>query len=144
KVIAMRSRKGVIPISNEEVQTHPRLNTKYLTKKTFDILTASKISKSRFAKAVLGLNTGQPIMERMKEWHQLNTPGRRNFIRMKLFLEEISAAIENDDDYDVFLLVRRVKYRLHFHGISQPFFGQYVLGVDTRRTYNLLLSTKKW
>ncbi|CAI4230210.1 unnamed protein product [Auanema sp. JU1783] len=55
-----------------------------------------------------------------------------------------SALVDGPDDLDTGSLVRKVKDRLHIHGISQRMFGETVLGISAGGTSEIFLRPRPW
>ena len=81
------------PITQEEFDRYPAVDTDELVKKVKDALGQFSISQRLFGENVLGLSQGSvsDLLARPKPWHMLTQKGREPFIRMQIFLEDAEA-----------------------------------------------------
>lgn len=173
-VMQKRMTAGLHPITQEQFELFGHVDTEDVVRQIKEFLSMNSISQRQFGEHVLGLSQGSvsDLLARPKQWNMLTQKGREPFIRMKLFMREITIATEksrkekensdkkggedlpsfshtivttpifhaikeeeeDEDDYplevadddsegipepDTAILVRKVKDRLHLHGISQ-------------------------
>ena len=78
------------PITQEDFDRYPNINTDELVKQVKENLSQFSISQRLFGENVLGLSQGSvsDLLARPKPWHMLTQKGREPFIRMKIFLED--------------------------------------------------------
>ncbi|VDO20528.1 unnamed protein product [Haemonchus placei] len=196
QIMNSRMRIGLSPITQEQFEMFGHIDTD-------DVVRQGSVSD---------------LLARPKQWNMLTQKGREPFIRMKLFMREVSQSakkdivqrdidsiqiddepnaintsggelfseadtapttkvkreiVEDDDSViglprsefdtmstgtldeatdsgadaesvDTALLVRKVKDRLHLHGISQRLFGEAVLGISAGGCSELFLRPRRW
>ncbi|VDO87543.1 unnamed protein product [Heligmosomoides polygyrus] len=219
QVMNTRMRVGLTPITQEQFEMFGHIDTEEVVRQIKEFLSMNSISQRQFGEYVLGLSQGSvsDLLARPKQWSMLTQKGREPFIRMKLFMRDVSnsankerldscetktsennsratssmpdesigesdplltvrikreitddeeegavplprsefdsmsmsAADEVDpnadpEEVDTALLVRKVKDRLHLHGISQRLFGEAVLGISAGGCSELFLRPRRW
>ena len=78
------------PVTQEDFDKHPNINTDELVKQIKENLSQFSISQRLFGENVLGLSqeSVSNLLAHPKPWHMLTQKGREPFIRMKIFLED--------------------------------------------------------
>ena len=87
---------GLHPITQEQFELFGQIDTEDVVRQIKEFLSMNSISQRQFGEHVLGLSQGSvsDLLARPKQWNQLTQKGREPFIRMKLFMREISQATD--------------------------------------------------
>ncbi|KAI1732610.1 CUT domain-containing protein [Ditylenchus destructor] len=90
--MGQRSRAEPAPIVQDQFERYPVLDTEEVVKQVKEYLSRHSVSQRQFGENVLGLSQGSvsDLLARPKAWSQLTHKGREPFIRMKIFLDEMS------------------------------------------------------
>uniref|UniRef100_A0A1I7UHR2 Homeobox protein cut-like n=1 Tax=Caenorhabditis tropicalis TaxID=1561998 RepID=A0A1I7UHR2_9PELO len=95
-LLKQRMAIGLLPLTQAQYDKYTTLDTELLVKQIKEFLTSNSISQRQFGEHILGLSQGSvsDLLARPKSWAQLTLKGREPFIRMKLFMDDVS---ENED-----------------------------------------------
>ncbi|EGT33678.1 hypothetical protein CAEBREN_06506 [Caenorhabditis brenneri] len=98
-LLKKRMAVGLQPLTQAQYDKYTTLDTERLVKQIKEFLSNNSISQRQFGEHILGLSQGSvsDLLARPKSWVQLTQKGREPFIRMKLFLDEMTEAIEEED-----------------------------------------------
>uniref|UniRef100_A0A7E4ZXU1 DNA-binding protein SATB n=1 Tax=Panagrellus redivivus TaxID=6233 RepID=A0A7E4ZXU1_PANRE len=94
-----QGRAEPIPITQEQYDKFPSVNTDSLVRQVKDFLVRHSISQRQFGDKVLGLSQGSvsDLLARPKPWGLLTHKGREPFIRMRMFLDECKSFAPDDE-----------------------------------------------
>uniref|UniRef100_A0A0N5A967 Homeobox protein cut-like n=1 Tax=Syphacia muris TaxID=451379 RepID=A0A0N5A967_9BILA len=91
-----KNRPSLAPITQEQLERYPVLDTDDIVRRVREYLCAHSISQRQFGEHVLGLSQGSvsDLLARPKPWLLLTQKGREPFIRMQIFLSEAGLSAE--------------------------------------------------
>ncbi|KJH46420.1 CUT domain protein [Dictyocaulus viviparus] len=92
QVMNARMRVGLSPIRQDQFEMFGHIDTEDVVRQIKEFLSMNSISQRQFGEHVLGLSQGSvsDLLARPKRWNMLTQKGREPFIRMKLFMREVS------------------------------------------------------
>ncbi|KAE9419775.1 hypothetical protein Angca_005884 [Angiostrongylus cantonensis] len=92
QVMSARMRVGLSPIRQDQFEMFGHIDTEDVVRQIKEFLSMNSISQRQFGEHVLGLSQGSvsDLLARPKRWNMLTQKGREPFIRMKLFMREVS------------------------------------------------------
>ncbi|XGW13892.1 hypothetical protein V3C99_000295 [Haemonchus contortus] len=98
QIMNSRMRVGLSPITQEQFEMFGHIDTDDVVRQIKEFLSMNSISQRQFGEHVLGLSQGSvsDLLARPKQWNMLTQKGREPFIRMKLFMREVSQSAKKD------------------------------------------------
>ncbi|VDM54141.1 unnamed protein product [Angiostrongylus costaricensis] len=142
-----RMRVGLSPIRQDQFEMFGHIDTEDVVRQIKEFLSMNSISQRQFGEHVLGLSQGSvsDLLARPKRWNMLTQKGREPFIRMKLFMREVSQTANRARSETT--VEKRKDEQIPGNDCKVVIiflFGEAVLGISAGGCSELFLRPRRW